>query len=78
MAGMARAVSSNARVTTVPLLTPAERRQMLVEWNASTIAWPDAVVPALVHQHAARNPAALMTSSASFASAPYENVSAIT
>lgn len=47
-------------VDTLPLLTPAERQQLLVEWNATELPdVQDTCVPAWVEQQAALQPAAL-------------------
>ena len=47
-------------VDTLPLLTPAERQQLLVEWNATELPDPqDTCVPTWVEQQAAQQPAAI-------------------
>jgi amino acid adenylation domain-containing protein len=48
------------RVSTLPLLTPQERQQILVEWNQTRTDYPrDASVHQLFEQQAARTPDAL-------------------
>jgi amino acid adenylation domain-containing protein len=47
----------DARIATLPLLTTAERRQMLVDWNASQADYPrEAAVHQLIEAQAARTP----------------------
>lgn len=48
----------DAAITELPLLSPAEERQMLVEWNATQMAWKDddSCIHQLIEAQAARTP----------------------
>jgi len=41
LATMARAAGGGAQIADLPMLTPAERRTMLVDWNATAVTWPE-------------------------------------
>jgi amino acid adenylation domain-containing protein len=49
----------DAPISTLPLLTEAERRQLIVEWNATEAPYPRECVHALFSAQAARTPDAL-------------------
>jgi amino acid adenylation domain-containing protein len=52
--------SPDTPVARLPLLTEAERRQVLVAWNQTAVDYPrDATIPELFAQQAARSPAAV-------------------
>ncbi len=52
------------RISEYPILSPAERRRMLVEWNRTEAPYPkDTALPALIAAQAERTPDALAVSS---------------
>jgi len=50
----------DGRIASLPLLTPAERHQILVEWNRTDVEYPrDATIPQLFEAQAQRRPEAV-------------------
>src|ERR1051326_3904737 len=56
-----RAIAAGAdqSIARLPLLTPEDERTLLVDWNATSSAYPDASVTALVREQAQRTPNAV-------------------
>jgi amino acid adenylation domain-containing protein len=46
----------NQSITTLPVLTPRERRTMLEDWNQTAHVWPEACFPQLFEQRVGRAP----------------------
>ena len=58
------AADPDAKIGSLPLLTPSERRQLLVEWNATESAFPDAYcLHELFDAQVARTPDAIAATS---------------
>lgn len=51
--------NADAHIGSLALLTGAERHRMLVEWNATTLTYPDATVHAMVEEQVRRTPDAV-------------------
>lgn len=60
LAAIARA--PERRVTELPLMSDAERRRVVVEWNATDVAFPERLVHELIAEHARRAPDAAAVS----------------
>ncbi len=59
----AMAAEPEGRVSELPILSPAERTQLLVEWNRTGTAYPDTqTIPALFEAQVARTPEATAVS----------------
>ncbi|HVF59869.1 MAG TPA: amino acid adenylation domain-containing protein [Thermoanaerobaculia bacterium] len=57
---LAAAVAEPGRkIAELPLLTPAERRQLLLGWNATAASYPEATLPELLAASAAARPEAV-------------------
>ena len=52
----AAAAEPRRRLSELPLLTPVERRQVLLDWNATAASYPQATLPALLAASAAARP----------------------
>ena len=48
------------RVSELPLLTPAEKRQLFLDWNATAASYPQATLPELLAASAAARPEAVV------------------
>src|SRR6185436_9505937 len=62
---LAAAVAApETRVDALPLLTPPERQQLLVEWNDTEATWPvDATLHGLFEQQVAQRPSSVAVQS---------------
>ena len=50
---------TEGRLADLPLLSPGERHQLLVEWTATSTPYPQETLPALVAEHVERRPDAV-------------------